>query len=269
MSTWRELYDDYKAAILNYTENLVITEYDFMRKISMAQQQFQRDTKLVDFVTTINRALDQTGNPLNYFNLPQDLLEVIEVQDSKNKTLLMQEYTQYRRNQATWNNQHTNTPTHYDYRLDPVSTINDPMIVQPIHFPWREDYSCHNKSRLFTIVDYQQKLYVQPDDTSETKLTLAYYPDLEAFSEQSLQWANWFPEPNFMPNFDTTGMNVLIRKWENAVLNYAIAKTIQQTGSANYQVYEKAYYIEVNKCIANKPNYFREGSRDYNFAPRP
>ena len=98
MSSWKELYDDFKDATLNYTENVVITPIDFMRKITRAQQKFQIDARLVERAITIQRAVDSLGATLPWFNLPVDFLEHIEVRDNCGHTLLSQGYTQFRRN---------------------------------------------------------------------------------------------------------------------------------------------------------------------------
>ena len=259
MSSWKELYDDYKDATLNYVENVVITPIDFMRKITRAQQKFQIDTRLVWRAATLQRAVDSLGNPLPWFNLPAEFLEHIEIRDNCGHTLLSQGYDQFRRNQETYRHHFTNTPDTYSIRLDskPVRIDASPMPEQ----------THHGNARTFTIAE-NNKVLIHPLHPTDMEIDILYYPDLVAFSEVEPNWSLWFPiEINFDAMFNTTQMNNEVRKFEQGILNYAIAEVVKRSGSDNYKIFEKAYNDCVQECIALMPKLNRESQRDYYYAP--
>ena len=243
MSSWKELYDDFKDQTQNYTEKVTVTENMFMRYISKGAQSFQRDTNYMESVAELARGRDQGNNEQEYFDVPYNLLIPIELQDSSGLTILPQSYGQFRRNIEVGGRE---TPFDYTIPFSPERANGD--------------------IRIYTI--FGRRLEVYPLYDTDTSVTLKYIPDLDAFSEVSQMWASFFPiETNFDHMFTNTGLPLDLRPYEDGILSYAISKFIKRQGNANYKVYEDEYRGHVKLAMENKPTLFTEGVRDYKMAP--
>jgi hypothetical protein len=248
-SNYFELYSDFTDQIKQYTEKLDVTEKSFMRMFSRGMQKFQRDTKLVSVKRTINR------NPtFGLLYVPSDLLEIIEIKDVNNFTLLLQDMDQYNRYVEKYTDGFTRTPDDYSIRLKPEYRTENSRVITI-------DYNTPRAFKIFPSIDTDETVV-------DALIYLWYYPDLQAFSVNSAQWATWFTDEDaFWDNFNTFGLTPLLAPYEDAILDYAIAKYLQGNVVANYKIFEARYKEEVQNAIINKPVLMRERGRDYFCAP--
>lgn len=237
MSTWRELYDDFRDKTTNYTEKLTVTPKQFMRYISQGIQSFQKDTRLMEALKEIPRAVDNSGNALTWFVPPFDLSEIVEIKDEYGHVFFSQEYGQYSQNIETSN---VDIPFSYAVNLD-------------------------YEARIFTMFARQIMIY---PDYGETTLYMRYVPNLDAYSSNSPMWSSWFPEDNnFEIMFNGTGFPLSMREWEVPILEKTISDFIRRQGSQDWQFYDKSYKEAVLKCSQEKPTLYSRGQRNYNMAP--
>lgn len=249
MSTFYELYGDFKDATKIYTEKLDVTELAFMRMLTRGVQTFQRETEYIETVATV--LYNQTDQA---FMVPTDFLRLVEIKDENYLTVLIQSHTQYTRNLELAPDYMQETPTDYGMRM-------------------RGGEYRSERVRIANI--YNRTIYIYPYQ-NDTKLYVWYIPDLHAISEASPQWnyntnnlpAGWYPvETNFQQKFQTTTINEVLAPYEDAFLAYAIASFIRSQGSANYKVYEEMFWNDVERAKMNKPDYFKEGVREYMISP--
>jgi hypothetical protein len=257
------LFGDYQDAIKEYTEKLDVTERMFMRTITRGMQIFQRETNYIE--RYVQLLPDVNGN----FNIPDDCILVNELRDDQQVKLLMQNYNQYARNVEKWDTGYLETP--FDYTIRTTLTYDDNSITN-----FLRDCACMadiGNMRLFAI--WGRRIYIYPYKAFPN-MYLRYIPDIHAFSDNSPQWnttdingnpTGWAPANRFDTMFRTTVMSPGFAPYEQAFVNYAIAQYIMAKGSANYRVYQKDFWEEIERAKLNKPLYFTEGVSDYFMAP--
>jgi len=267
-SVFSELYSDYRNSIKIYTEELDVTEFQFMRDFTKGMQKFQRETEYVEAVVTIQR--DNT----NRFRIPPGVLRIIEIRDDNGEKILEQSYLQMMRNVDRYEKGHLETPTDYVMRTTKfVDThVNDNRnrnmpnwVVFPPWGPFPAGRGTgFTEQRLWSI--WGTEIFVYPPYSGNT-LTIYYIPDVDVFSSSSPQWTQWFQPGNFLIMFNNTTVNRFLVPYEDAFVKYAIMEFIRSKGSKNYLVFQQEFWSEVERAKINKPIYFREAVADYFFAP--
>jgi len=246
MSSFAELYSDYKNTIDNYVPKVNITEVQFMRDYTKGMQEFQRSTKLVEAFATLTVNVDET------FNAPRDMLFFTEAKDENNFTLVIQDFSQFARNQELWDDGQLVTPLDYALRMP----------------EYRQDFE--HGGRLLAY--YPRKFQVYPYD-DDTEIYLWYVPDLHAFSNLSFQWntgtlaapAGWFPlNTNFFDKFREAGVVWTLQPYEDTFLDWALMKFCENRHDDTALYYRKKYYEAVNRAILEKPTYMKEAVVEYN-----
>lgn len=257
-STYAELFSDFQDSVKIYTEKLDITEPQFMRLLSRGMQQFQRDTEYIEASARITE--DASGAWI----IPTGLIRLIEVKDKDYYSILIQNPEQFIRNQEKWQDGHLETPTDWQMRKQEYLRNNDNVDTYP-RYESIEDYG-YELGRMCTVMYRELKIY--PELDTDTYFDLYYIPDLEAYSSNSTQWANWFPEDtNFYTQFTTSSIFPTLQMWENTFVTYAVSEYIKRRGSRNYQVFEAQYKSDVKEAILAKPQYMREMVKDYMLSP--
>lgn len=245
MSSWRELYDDFKDQTASYIEKLTITEKQFMRYISKALSSFQKDTALMEELRIVERAKDSNGTALSWFIPPYNLEVMTDVKDQSGASLLIRDYEQF---------------AYY---------LNTGSLMEPHNLSKEYDYM----PRLVTM--FSRQIMITPD-LGDERLYMRYIPNLDAYSSRSPMWASWFPEDqNFNISFNETGVPLDMLVWESAILDKAIADLLKRkvVGSPEdsnvpvYKIFEASYFSSVGKCIQDKPTLFRGGVRNYHNGP--
>ena len=261
MSLFRELFDDFTAEALLYVERLNVTEVVFMRYLTRGMQLFQRRTAYVETSARLQPVPPQQIQPIPpvqgaVWGIPGDMLYPIAVYWTSDPTgaglirCVLQSYTQFG----------------YNVERDPAGYLETPP-----------DYAAYTAtgtrwrtwSRLPPICTiYRRNLYIYPPTSPNDVVIMDYIPDIHAFSAGSPQWAAWFPiDTNFMNLFNVARPNPILQPYERAFVAYALATFIRSNGNANYMVFEREFEKEVLDAIVNKPTNYREGLRDYAFAP--
>jgi hypothetical protein len=251
-STFAELYSDYQDAVKAYTEKLDVNPVSFMRQITRGMQLFQRETEYVERVVTLNKNID------GFWIVPADMLRIVELREyigDETRPIILNEYTQQSRNMETERSRHSDVPHDWDLR----------GTNQAGRGGWTD------KSKIASL--YGRELYMYPTYDGDD-IDLYYIPDILAFTSPSAapspsdQWQDWFPlETNFNNLFTTARITPSLAPYEAAFLDYAISLFIKSKGSANYLVYERRFYNDIQRAKDNKPSYYSQGSADYYLAP--
>jgi len=260
MSVFRELFDDFTAEARLYVERLDVTEYVFMRYLTRGMQIFQRRTSYLETSAKLNRVPpEEVEEPRSWgtgsmFYIPEDMLYPISVfwKDVNGAMIrcVPQESSQFAVNLE----RAQGTPSHLETPVD-YSAYNTAGRVS-----WAGG---RRMAPVYTIIGRIIYIYPPPDEA-----IIDYVPDIHAISAYSPQWAAWFPlETNFLPMFNTAKVHPVLAPYERAFVAYALATFVRSNGNANYLVFEREFEKEVADAIQNKPTYFREGVRDYGFAP--
>jgi len=259
MSYFRELFDDFTAEARLYVERLDVTEYVFMRYFTRGMQIFQRRTSYMETSARLER-VDPSEvvdpHPIGVegmFRVPQDMLypQAVYWVDGSGAMIrcVSQEHAQFASNLERAVGGYMETPLDYS-AYSPASRVG-----------WA---SGRNLAPVYTV--YGRLLYIHPPPPGG--VIMDYVPDIHAISASSPQWAAWYPlETNFLPMFNQARVHPSLAPYERAFVAYALATFVRSNGSANYIVFEKEFEREVVDAIQNKPVYFREGIRDYGFAP--
>lgn len=242
-SIFSELYSDFRDMAKVYQEKLDVTAISFMRRFSRAIQEFQRDTEYVEAMVRVTRSATPP-----YFVLPPNTIRVIEVRDSNNRPMIMNDYLQWSRNLEIQKNNTYETPVDDDWRLPYTERT-------ALGTVWNREYSFQN------LLDHPF-------------IDVYYIPDLPAFTAPSAVptifdlWASWFPiDVNFETQFSTTRLRPELAPFEQALLEKALSLYIRSLGNANYQVYENFYRMEVENAKLIKPTLWKHGVSDYFLAP--
>lgn len=251
MSTFAELYSDFKDTVKIYTEKLDVTPFSFMRRITRGAQVFQRESEYMETYNKILRT-DLTKK----FQLPDDVLRMVEVRDSSDRIILQQGTEQLHRNyDQIVNTGRYETPVMYSrhiYNADTMAVIPNSKDQRHI-------------ARMYAIWNYEIEL--EPD-ISDTELHVWYIPDVRAISSQDTQWSAWFPwEQNGDALFNTMGLPVALKAYEHGILNWTMMDYLISLGSRNYQAFQAIYERDLKRAIDNKPVQNREMKRDYYLAP--
>lgn len=248
MSTFAELYSDFKDSVKVYTQKLDLTPLMFMRRITRAAQVFQRESELVETLIPLTRA-----NTSVLFQIPDDFLREVELRDSEGHPILILKSTQLNRiNDQITATGINETPASFSYRITPYDNDSPkPMTTT---------------ARMATI--YGKDITLSPD-SGDLTLSLWYIPDIQTISETSNQWVAWYPwNTNHESQFVSTGLPQQLTPYERGILNFAIAEYLRSLGSKNYQDFMFVYKEELQMAKINKPTRFKEGRRDYYMAPR-
>jgi hypothetical protein len=253
-STFAELFSDFRESVISYTEKLDITERAFMRSYTRGMQNFQREVELVDGFSTLNRDIVD-----DVFYAPDDMLRMVALKDSSDKTILLQGHTQFQRDVELYPLGHQEAPAAYSQRLD----------RQPIELTFSTaDGIRTNVTKTARIATIWQNVITIYPDLDDLTLSLWYVPDIQAFSKNSSQWADFFlTEVAFDTEFQTASLTQRLAPYENTFLNYAIADYIRSKGSANYKVFEDWYLKDVERAKINKPTYNKGMTRSYFLSP--
>ena len=263
-STFAELYSDFKDSVKIYTEKMDVTELEFMRFLTRGMQVFQRDTEYIEAYAEITKGTDG-------FFIPDDMIRPVVLKDINGYTLLQQNFKQYTRNLEKWTDGYLETPTDYSMRMQSY-------LAEQANLRATNDGMDYSTSRLYSI--YNREIFMYPD-YSDVTIYMWYIPDVHAISINSSQWSTWdsttktFATPylwypidtQFTDMFTTRGINVLLAPFEEAFLDYAIAKFLKSQGSANYKVFEQSFKETEQWAKENKPQKFHEGVGEYMFAP--
>jgi len=257
-STFAEIYSDFRDMVKVYTTKLDVTPLQFMRLYSKGMAEFQRDTEYLEAYVEIDK--DSNGN----FAVPVDMLRLVEVRDKNDLDLLIQGYTQYRRNVEKTVDGYIETPTNYSIRLRGI-------------YNGLQYGNVSDTARMVTI--WNRRLLIYPD-LGDTILNVFYIPVIHPISSNSFQWSDydattnptpttkWYPiDTRFDTMFTTTGLHPTLAPFEGVFLNYAVSKYLESQGNQNYIVFEKAYEKDVKKAIEEKPSYYREGVASYHMSP--
>jgi hypothetical protein len=241
-STFAELYSDFTDSIKTYTEKLDVTPLSFMRLFTRAIQLFQRETMYIErYVVIPYNLVDQR------FDTPTDMLLCVQVKDSDANTMIINEYTQFSRNEEKDYLGYVETPTDYSMRLPETARMVS---------VWQ---------RVF----YFYPAYpVDPTDATAT-LLVHYIPDMDAFSSNSIQWASWYPiDTNFDTQFRTAVLTASFAPYEYCFMQWAISAYLKSQGLLNHaKMFEQDFWADVERAKANKPVLFHEGVKSYMMAP--
>jgi len=267
-STFAELYSDYKNAIKIYTEELDVTEFQFMRDLTKGMQKFQRETEYIEWVIRIQR--DNNG----IFRIPPSVLRIIEIRDDNGEKILEQSYLQAMRNIDRYELGYLETPADYILRTTKyiMPHLNDNrrrnlpnwVVNNSFGFPLNLGGTGFSEQRIWT--SWGTEIFIYPPYNGDT-LTIYFIPDIDVFSSNSPQWTPWFQPGAFTTLFNSASVNQFIAPYEDAFVKYAIMEYIRSKGSKNFIVYAQEFWSEVERAKINKPTYFREGVLDYFFAP--
>ena len=265
MSAFSELFSDFQESIKTYTEKLDVTERMFMRLYTRGMQRFQRETEYIEHEVIIPlHATDYV------FYVPNDLLRIIEIQDCCNCTFLLQNYEQYRRNIEYWSE--CSCPEDgwngYSGYSGYLGTDSCKTVERRGYLETPTDYGMRLPRNVRLAAQFHREIRIFPY-LGDTQIQMKYIPDVHAISQLSSQWAAWYPsDTNFYNMFRNTGVSPSLNAYEQAYLNYAIAEYLKTLGALNQaQVFEQAFWAEVKMAIVNKPQYFRQGVREYHISP--
>lgn len=257
-STYQELYSDFLEQLALYTEKANVTDKQFMRYITIAAQEFQRLTKVVNSEKQLFRD--------NNFDLGDDILEIIELQDETGNKLLSMEYAQFRNEWERTGNPNSTPPTSiYDYynSINRAETVFRYDIGRNPPDPGDDQYGIH--TRIWTVLNNNVLLY--PDQQDEI-LELHYHPDIHPFSRTSPQWSDWFPyDTNFATLFETRTLGPELAKWEQALVQRAIARYtfILVDKDKSYQMRKDFDYMV--QQANDKQILYKTGSSPYHISP--
>ena len=250
MSTFVELFADFRDMVKVYVEELDVTELAFMRLITRAAQEFQRETEYLEAVADITRQQP----PAIPFTCPSNMIRPVSIRgvmQTSGGTVLTEPFipqslTQFRRNTDKAIDGYLETPTDYMYRIPSLRGSTGRTIMVSI---------------------WQRELLTYPQFAGDI-IRMWYIPDIPAFSRGAAQWTSWFPlETNFKNLFTTAQFQPELMMYEQAIVDYAVAMYIKSKGSKNYQVFENNFKQAVGRAIENKPTQFTQGASDYSFAP--
>lgn len=267
MSAFSELFSDFQDAVKIYTAKLDVTELSFMRLLTQGIQTFQRETEYVEAYAAVQKDAN------NRFYMPNDAIRIVEVKDDDGYTFVMQGYDQYTRNLERWQDGYLETPTDYSMYMPRYLSGKDDDNINPNAM---RSSITKNKSRLITI--WNRRFLLHPD-LDDKVIHVWYIPDLQPISRLSTQWVadpanpgsdpnDWFPEQNFDVMFRNSSVNPTIAPYEKAFCDYAKAEFIKSQGSANYKIFEIAFWSEINRAKNNKPVKYKEAVRSYMMAPK-
>ncbi|MEM1966531.1 MAG: hypothetical protein QXO86_01475 [Nitrososphaerota archaeon] len=254
MSTFRELYDDFRAEVLLYVERAEVTEFVFMRYLTRGIQIFQRRTEYVVGTGMPQLHPNASGANALVWQVPADMLRAIEVfytptgDPTDAIRCVLQEYDQFIANVTR----------------DPIGRLETPVDYSYWH-DGRLKWISGNYAPLATI--YADELHIYPPQTSGS-IILRYVPDLHAISSASPQWAPWFPlSANFIPLFNSAHINPRLAPYERTFVAYSLSIYLRSKGAESFLVYEREFEQGVQEAILNKASYFREAQLDYAMAP--
>lgn len=268
MSTFAELFSDFQDAVKIYTAKLDVTELSFMRMLTQGIQTFQRETEYMEAYVSV------TKNNDGKFYMPNDAIRIVEVKDEDGYTFVMQGYDQYTRNLELWVDGHLETPTDYSMYMPRYLARRSDSAFNPNAL--RDGWKTRNKSRLITIWN---RVFMMHPDLEDTVIYVWYIPDLHPISRVSTQWVadpnnpganpnDWFPEQNFDTMFRNASVHPTLAPFEKAFCDYAKAEFIKSQGSANYKIFEIAFWTEVSRAKSIKPIKYKESARSYMMAPK-
>jgi len=249
-SSWRELSDDIKYEILLYTEKLTMTEMQIMRLLTKGQSEFQRLTHYVQ----ATKSIVSTSTPA--WDVGDDVLVPIEIKDLNGTVLMIVDPSQF---QDLMDRGPKDSNDYIGY--------HEPAVHYSRRYEFADKANWGKVRRMATI--WANTVLTYPQDTvADATLSLRYIQDLHAFSVNSAQWATFLPvDTNFMAQFDTTGPNAQIARYEDAFVNYAVYRYLESIGHKNALVFRSRFQEYVDQAIQDRPTLFHHGSADYNFAP--
>lgn len=258
MTTYEGLYHATMSNLRRYNESAAYSPTLFMYDLSYALNDFQARTKVVDSEKKLFAK--------NNFDLGADVLGIKEITDEDDNKLLLLGYEQVRRIFETYVEGRTDdepdearrrvrkasigtTPAHYDlYRMPPDTGIK----------PWDDS------TRLCAVNNNCVILFPSLGDNW---LQLYYYPNLEFFSERSVQWRAFFGlESNFATAFARYGVGDQMRPFEGALVDWVTQNYLIGEGSNKWEVY-KARYEQAIQRAQSRPRHEHNLVSDYNLSP--
>lgn len=259
MSTYAELYSDFKDEVILYYEHAVVTDRMFMRLITKAAQEFQKITHIVETEKQLFRA--------DNFYVGDDVLEIIELTDENNNRLFSMDYSQFRSEleklgQDIFTIYPNELPTPPGNRAETIDKYDLSR-----HPPATGDSRYGRHTRIFTIVT--EGVLVYPDRGDEI-LELRYYPDIHAYSSRSSQWTAWFDNngADFEQLFNERGFGAQLSPYEDAFLQRAVSRFVgarldKYQAKAKQDEYDRAIQI----ATTNKRQLYKFGMSQYSISP--
>lgn len=256
-STYQELYSDFLGQLKQYTAKADVTDTQFMRILSVAAQEFQRLTKVVQSEKKLLRA--------DSFNLGDDVHEIVELQDAAGNKLLSMSYDQFRTEFERVCNPLTNVSNLESYynSYNRAETVFRYDIAKNPPDPGDAQYGKH--TRLWTVLYNSVVLY--PDQGDEV-LQLIYHPDIHTFSRVSPQWAAWFPyDTKFNNLFSNYGLGQELAKWEQGIVLRAVASYMFATLDKDRSYQLRKDFNAIVEQAKNKQQLYKVGAAPYHVSP--
>lgn len=267
MSTFIELFSDFQEEVKLYYPDATVSYRMFMRRISRAAQDFQRQAKVVENKKEIYAN--------NEFFLGNDVLEIIEITDEDNNPLLPMEYKQARHEiQVSGPNVNGITDNYYVgpnlakrriNRAENVASHDLGKIPPPTG---DENWGQH--TRVFTVAANRVVVYPETlNGENDYLLNVYYYEDIAPFSSQEEAWKKWFlNDESFNLMFQNTGFNDPLQQYESIILMKATIEFLRsRLDKDQLSALQREYKNELQSVIENKPTLFRGGVAMYNLSP--
>ena len=230
MTTYHEMYSDFLDAIILYTENVTVTPLSFMRWATEGLSRMQRETRLVEAVTTLLR------DPLtdSTWTLPPNVLDYLVVQDSAGIALVPKTHEEFvaLREQS-------------EHGLP--QAFSDPARFR--QYPARGVRGLPT-ARIWCVRDREITIY---PDNADTTLTLHYVPHIEALSSTSPQWATWFATGLVEERIHSEGPPEVYQPYTHALVAYAVMRYLRSRRVRDYLVYEAEFKEAIEQAKINKP----------------
>lgn len=250
MSTFKELYDDFLDIAKLYTEKLDVTEVSFMRMYTKGVQDFQKKVGLIAIVADVSKNND--GD----FPEPSDILHLLGIRDEDGKPIEHRDMEQLYRNVDNREAGYYNDPMSYDRNLIDGGFIADHV----------------------TMASIRNRVFIFYPEYTGTVIKVHYIPDMQPFSQVSRLWypsafgdgtaGDWFPiNTNFESKFTTWSVHPYLAPYEQAFLDYALAKWIGGQGNPAYSIFQQQYEREVAYAVQNKRLMFRGAMPSYAIGP--
>lgn len=261
-STYQELYADFIQAIKSYTEQLVVTEVQFMRYLTRGQQKFQMKVELLNKAVIAN---DSGTYP--YYSYPPDLLRldmVVEVDEDGHETNRV-----LRRSIEQSQRESKEIPLGTSVQTRRWDMLLNPRYSGYAGFTRGVSYS----SNTYTIIDNGIIL----SGERPPAIAIYYIPDIPAFASPDPNqlamfnyWDDWYPIDDitkFIYKFQNSRIKQGLDKYESAFVDYAIYEYLLSINNGNAKFYLDNFTSEVMYAIQQKPTAYSNLYRHYSVSP--
>jgi hypothetical protein len=242
--TYRELFDDWRMAILNYTERATITPLYFMRLLTRGMSIFQRTTYIVREGIILDRADDKQP-----FYVPFQLHDILQLQDNYGNTIVRSTVESLNVNGNLTGLRH---PT--------------PIFPNQYNRTYIERGFGPNTPRMFAF--FNDKVILLPDRGDKLLYCLAV-PVFAPIAETEEQWKEWFAdEYSFEEKMNSEAIHPLFATYSEGLTGYAISEHLMYNGGIEVASAYKIRY-EQERERAKLDALAPSGSRamEYRFAP--